>query len=122
METIDLKIQGMTCGGCVKSVTRVLTGVAGVTAVDVSDDVLALARSNVERLGRGPRITLLRSNLAAAVEQVERELIQSAFVRAGGNVSETARLLGLTRRTMQYRLEKIQEEASTGARETAEPK
>lgn len=36
METIDLKIQGMTCGGCVKSVTRVLTGVAGVTAVDVS--------------------------------------------------------------------------------------
>jgi len=36
METIDLKIEGMTCGGCVKSVTRVLTGVAGVSAADVS--------------------------------------------------------------------------------------
>ena len=36
METIDLKIEGMTCGGCVKSVTRVLTGVAGVASADVS--------------------------------------------------------------------------------------
>lgn len=36
METIDLKIEGMTCGGCVKSVTRVLSGVAGVSATDVS--------------------------------------------------------------------------------------
>lgn len=36
METIDLKIEGMTCGGCVKSVTRVLTGLAGVASADVS--------------------------------------------------------------------------------------
>jgi copper chaperone len=36
METVDLKIEGMTCGGCVQSVTRVLTGVAGVSAADVS--------------------------------------------------------------------------------------
>jgi copper chaperone len=36
METLDLKIEGMTCGGCVKSVTRVLTGVAGVSSADVS--------------------------------------------------------------------------------------
>jgi len=27
METVDLKIEGMTCGGCAKSVTRVLSGV-----------------------------------------------------------------------------------------------
>ena len=38
METIDLKIEGMTCGGCVKSVTRVLSGVAGVSSADVSLD------------------------------------------------------------------------------------
>ena len=36
METTDLKIEGMTCGGCVKSVTRVLTGVVGVASADVS--------------------------------------------------------------------------------------
>lgn len=36
MDTVDLKIEGMTCSGCVKSVTRVLSGMAGVSAADVS--------------------------------------------------------------------------------------
>jgi copper chaperone len=36
METIDLKVQGMHCGGCVKSVTRVLSGVVGVSSAEVS--------------------------------------------------------------------------------------
>ncbi|MFC2291918.1 heavy-metal-associated domain-containing protein [Kingella oralis] len=31
MATTTLNIQGMTCGGCVNSVTRVLTGIAGVS-------------------------------------------------------------------------------------------
>lgn len=26
---VELELEGMSCGGCVKSVTRVLTGVAG---------------------------------------------------------------------------------------------
>jgi release factor glutamine methyltransferase len=43
-----------------------------VTAVDVSEDALALARSNVERLGLSDRITLLRSDLAADVERPAR--------------------------------------------------
>jgi len=36
METVELKVEGMDCQGCVKSVTRMLSGVAGVQAVDVS--------------------------------------------------------------------------------------
>lgn len=44
METIDLKVQGMDCDGCVKSVTRMLSGVPGVQSVDVS---LAEARARV---------------------------------------------------------------------------
>ena len=36
METIDLKVEGMDCEGCVKSVTRMLAGVPGVQKVDVS--------------------------------------------------------------------------------------
>ena len=36
METVELKVEGMDCQGCVKSVTRMLTGVAGVQSVDVS--------------------------------------------------------------------------------------
>lgn len=35
METIALKVAGMTCGGCVGSVTRVLKAVPGVTEVVV---------------------------------------------------------------------------------------
>jgi copper chaperone len=38
MESTTLKISGMTCQGCVKSVTRVLTGLPGVANVDVSLD------------------------------------------------------------------------------------
>jgi copper chaperone len=36
METVDLKVEGMDCQGCVKSVTRMLSGVPGVQKVDVS--------------------------------------------------------------------------------------
>lgn len=36
METRELTITGMTCGGCVKSVTRVLSALPGVDNVDVS--------------------------------------------------------------------------------------
>ena len=36
METVELKVEGMDCQGCVKSVTRMLCGVPGVEKVDVS--------------------------------------------------------------------------------------
>ena len=35
MKTITLNIEGMHCGGCVKSVTRVLTELDGVQSADV---------------------------------------------------------------------------------------
>ena len=36
METVELKVEGMHCEGCVKSVTRTLSGLPGVDKVDVS--------------------------------------------------------------------------------------
>ncbi len=36
METVRLQVEGMTCGGCVNSVTRVLSALPGVAAADVS--------------------------------------------------------------------------------------
>jgi copper chaperone len=36
METVELKVEGMDCEGCVKSVTRMLSGVPGVQKVKVS--------------------------------------------------------------------------------------
>ena len=43
----------------------------------------------------------------SAVEQVERELIQAALDRTGGNISETARVLGLTRRGLYLKLRRL---------------
>ena len=36
METVTMNVQGMTCGGCVASVTRVLKAVPGVADVAVT--------------------------------------------------------------------------------------
>ena len=36
MQTVTLNIDGMTCGGCVKSVTRLLEGVECVEKAEVS--------------------------------------------------------------------------------------
>ena len=38
MQTTTIKVEGMTCGGCVASVKRVLQGLDGVNEVDVSLD------------------------------------------------------------------------------------
>ena len=36
MQTVTLNIGGMSCGGCVKSVTRILEGIDGVGKAEVS--------------------------------------------------------------------------------------
>jgi len=36
METIQINIEGMSCNGCVNSVTNALKGVRGVNSVEVS--------------------------------------------------------------------------------------
>jgi DNA-binding NtrC family response regulator len=65
---------------------------------------------NTQRLP--PRLASVRPsrsapNLASAVEQVERDLIQAALDRAGGNISETARALGLTRRGLYLKIRRL---------------
>jgi DNA-binding NtrC family response regulator len=46
------------------------------------------------------------------LDDLERALIEKALKKAEGNVTRAARLLGLTRRTLQYRIEKIHEEGA----------
>ncbi len=36
METITIQVEGMSCGGCVKSVTNVLSALPGVAKAEVS--------------------------------------------------------------------------------------
>jgi DNA-binding NtrC family response regulator len=57
---------------------------------------------------RGGQLGLEIPETGIDLEQVERSLILKALEKTEGNVSRAARLLGLSRRTLQYRLEKIQ--------------
>jgi copper chaperone CopZ len=45
MTTVELEVQGMTCGSCVKHVTKALQAVPGVTNVEVD---LANGRARVD--------------------------------------------------------------------------
>ncbi len=56
---------------------------------------------------RGATTARTAASLAAAVEQVEREMIQTALDRSSGNISETARALGLTRRGLYLKLRRL---------------
>jgi DNA-binding NtrC family response regulator len=47
------------------------------------------------------------ATLATAVEQIERDMIQAALDQARGNISETARTLGLTRRGLYLKLRRL---------------
>jgi DNA-binding NtrC family response regulator len=44
------------------------------------------------------------------LDELERDIILASLRRCGGNLSRTARTLGLTRRALQYRVEKIRTE------------
>jgi copper chaperone len=68
METVTLKITGMTCMGCVGSVQRVLRGIAGVKTVDVSLDK-AQATLQYEATAAGP------AQFKAAIEEAGYEVV-----------------------------------------------
>jgi DNA-binding NtrC family response regulator len=46
-------------------------------------------------------------NLASAVAQVEKDLIASTLDRSRGNISEAARVLGLTRRGLYLKMKRL---------------
>jgi two-component system NtrC family response regulator len=86
----------------------------------VVERTLLLADGDVVHLEDLPPAVRMRSGLAASgvpveipeegldLDGLERRLILRALDKAGGNVTRAARLLRLSRRTLQYRLEKIQ--------------
>jgi copper chaperone len=60
---VELKVEGMTCQGCVRSVTKKLSGVAGVSGVAVD---LAAGQATVQYDGSAAKV----EDLIAALEQV----------------------------------------------------
>jgi transcriptional regulator with PAS, ATPase and Fis domain len=54
------------------------------------------------------------------LEELEASLIRKALAKAGGNVTRAARLLGLSRRTLQYRLSKLAPSGAVAAPDGAD--
>jgi DNA-binding NtrC family response regulator/tetratricopeptide (TPR) repeat protein len=73
----------------------------------LSPEIMNTRVTTSETIGpaRAPRTS--PTNLASAIEAVERDLIQAALDRSGGNISESARLLGLTRRGLYLKLRRL---------------
>jgi copper chaperone len=60
METITLKVAGMSCGGCVKSVTGVLEGLPGVAKAEVSlEKAEAVVSYDAARVGREQMVQVI---------------------------------------------------------------
>jgi copper chaperone len=61
--SVELKVEGMTCQGCVRSVTKKLSGMAGVSAAAVD---LAAGKATVQYDDSSAKV----DDLIAAVEQI----------------------------------------------------
>ena len=61
--SVELKVDGMTCQGCVRSVTKKLSGVAGVSGVSMD---LAAGKATVGFDDSAAKV----GDLIAAVEQI----------------------------------------------------
>ncbi|MEZ5288816.1 MAG: helix-turn-helix domain-containing protein [Vicinamibacterales bacterium] len=73
----------------------------------LSADLTAAPASRPDAMG-GSRVSLRGGQtLAALVDDIERELIREHLSRHRGNISETARALGLTRRGLYLKLRRL---------------
>jgi two-component system, NtrC family, response regulator AtoC len=85
-------------------IERAVVMAAG-TRIDVGDIHLDVALAKPAVAADGPAAPFLPEGMT--LEQHEDELIQEALRRAGGNKSQAARILGLSRNALRYRLTKI---------------
>jgi DNA-binding NtrC family response regulator/tetratricopeptide (TPR) repeat protein len=73
----------------------------------ITPDLLSPALAGSFEEISSPHARGRRTTLAASVEKLERELIEQALERSAGNISETARVLGLTRRGLYLKMERL---------------
>ena len=73
----------------------------------ITPDMLSPALAGTHAAGGTRAVRGRRLSLSAAVQKLEREMIEEALERSGGNISETARTLGLTRRGLYLKMERL---------------
>jgi hydrogenase-4 transcriptional activator len=83
-----------------------LSAPGGVVGPEHLSAEVAALREPGTPVGVGPHARTA-TTLAAAVEDLEREIIREALDRCAGNISETARQLGLTRRGLYLKLRRL---------------
>jgi len=79
-----------------------MTAPGGVITPDLLSPVFAGTTETAPSPRRARNVTL-----AAAVERLEREMIEGVLQRSSGNVSQTARMLGLTRRGLYLKMDRL---------------
>jgi DNA-binding NtrC family response regulator len=79
----------------------------------LSADLTAAAATPASGSAGGGRVSLRGGQtLASVVDEIERDLIREMMTRHRGNISETARALGLTRRGLYLKLRRLGIEGS----------
>ncbi len=76
-----------------------------ITPEHLSPDLTAPPKDNANTATLPERV--VPGNLADAVERIERQLIEVTLERTNRNISETARVLGLTRRGLYLKLRRL---------------
>jgi DNA-binding NtrC family response regulator len=85
----------------------------GIGPEHLSPEIASGVLPQIEDLSRP--LALIRgpvTSLAAAVDDLEREIIEAALHKSSGNISESARALGLTRRGLYLKLRRLGFEAA----------
>ena len=80
-----------------------MAGPAGVITPDLLSTIFAGGTADAPSPSRRAR----NVTLGAAVERLEREMIETTLQRTDGNVSQTARALGLTRRGLYLKIDRL---------------
>ena len=79
-----------------------------IGAEHLSADLTAAATTPASGSASGGRVSLRRGQtLASVVDEIERDLIREMMTRHRGNISETSRALGLTRRGLYLKLRRL---------------
>ena len=85
-----------------------LSGPDGRVGLDhLSPEFSSRGEASPEAARRMDTATLGHLTLGLAVDRLEREMIRSALDRSAGNISETARTLGLTRRGLYLKMRRL---------------
>jgi len=92
--------------GNVRELRNVIERIVILESADVIEESHLPAEIRFGRGPRGDRVPFVLPENGIDLEAVERSLIAQALERTGGNQSAAAKMLGLSRYTLRYRMEK----------------